>query len=218
VSDFFLNTKPYLEWGSLLSTIVLCFVVIYGLKQIRLLKIDILSRSERSAKEKAIEAIGVFLNQFMPSYVKLMSSWIEKKMDTYEGQIGKFDPKEFETAEKKGIQDNAFRKMLSSVWLDSFYQLEAIAASFISGVADEKTGFDVIGHHFVNSVQKNYDIYTVTQHSVAKGKIMFPNTIELFKVWNPRFTAKELELTKKAIDSQLQSLEIRSIPSLAPQI
>ena len=104
ICDIVVITKPFLEWLFFLSGTVLCFIAFRGLKQIDLLKADMLARSERSAKEKAIEAIGVFLNQFMPSYAKLMAAWIEKKQIHMKGQSGNSIQRNLKPLKKKKLR------------------------------------------------------------------------------------------------------------------
>ena len=214
MNEFILNTKPFLEWGSLLSTIVLCFAAIYGLKQIRLLKIDILSRSERSAKEKAIEASERFLGDCLNTHSAFVRQLEVRNLGEYDGAICEF---KF-TESKEWPKECQKRYQLQRHWLLTFNKMEAIAAVFITGVADEQTGFEVIGLDFVDIVRRYYDIYTLCQKNVGEGNQNFPNTIKLYKTWSPRFTEKELQRQKGFLEEKLRSLEKLKIPQLKPDI
>jgi hypothetical protein len=59
----------------------------------------------------------------------------------YEGSIG-----EFKIAEFKGKElEQAQKRWAGQPWLQPFNKLEAIAAAFITGIADEDVGFEIIG-------------------------------------------------------------------------
>jgi hypothetical protein len=55
MQQFIADARPWIELAYFASGIVLAVVALFGLKQISLLKSDIRLRSERAAKEKAIE-------------------------------------------------------------------------------------------------------------------------------------------------------------------
>src|ERR1035437_8874744 len=89
------GTRPLVEWLFFVSGIGLFFVALYGLKQIKLLKIDMLSRSERSAKEKAIEACEKFLNEGVVGIIQYAKELVAKNLSYYDGPVGNFKTEEF---------------------------------------------------------------------------------------------------------------------------
>lgn len=218
MSNFIVTTRPFLEWASFASAIVLVAIALYGLKQIKLLKIDLLSRSERSAKEKAIEASNMYFNEFIPTYNKFFKEMLAKGMKSYDGPIGDFKAEEFEAAGKEQAKIDGYKRITLFIWAESINRLESIAAYFVTGVADEETGFKVIGRTFVDTIRTNYDILTLLQNQAGKGKNYYSNIIELYRVWAPRFSERELELAKNSIDAQLKNLNKPTIPSLKPNL
>jgi hypothetical protein len=75
INDVVILTRPFVEWLFFLSGVALCFIAFRGLRQIDLLKTDMLARSERSAKEKAIGACDKFLSESISEqgkYVKAL--------------------------------------------------------------------------------------------------------------------------------------------------
>jgi hypothetical protein len=217
MSEFILNARPYLECASFVGTIALSFIALYGLKQIQLLKIDMLNRSERSAKEKAIEAAENFWAEFTVSYFAFQQEIFKRGLKVYDGKVGDFKRTEFPDW-PNCPQEILKRWELATLWLVSSNRFEAIAATFVTGVADEQTGFEVIGLDFVEMVQNDYDMYTLTQKMAGGEKQYFPNTIKLFKAWSPRFTQKELELQKHSLEEKIKNLDRFTMPTLRPSI
>jgi hypothetical protein len=220
-SDLVDGTRPLVEWLFFVSGIGLFFVALYGLKQIKLLKIDMLSRSERSAKEKAIEACEKFLNEGVVGIIQYAKELVAKNLSYYDGPVGNFKTEEFVKGEAlkieawpQKIQD---RYLQMEHWVVPFNRIEAIAATFVTGVADEQVGFEVIGLDFVDFVKENYDIYTMAQRMLGPDKQNFSNSIKLYKTWSPRFTQKELEQEKKSVEDRLKRLDRPSIPNLKPK-
>jgi hypothetical protein len=175
------------------SGIVVAVGVLFGLQQIGLLKKDIRLRNERAAKENAIQN-G---RRYLCSYVNLLSTFISEyraaNLNHYSGPIGSF------TAESvlPGGKESWGKRYGLESWLPAMNELESISAAFISGVADEQTGFQIIGRSFCRSVEANYDLIAFSRSPGEAAQPYWRNIVELYRLWSPRL--KEAQL-RTAID------------------
>jgi len=92
MQQFFTEVRPWAEFAYFLSTIVLAIVAVFGLQQISLVKRDIRLRSDRAAKEKAIEYSHRYLTIFVPLYDECTHDRTKKGIVGYDGPIGDFTP------------------------------------------------------------------------------------------------------------------------------
>ena len=88
-------------------------------------------------------------------------------------------------------------------------QLESISAFFMSGIADECTGFRVIGRTFCGSVESSYDLISISRQE--KACPYWANTVDLYQLWRPRLTKAEMEIAKEDIEYELSSITTRTI-------
>jgi len=79
-------------------------------------------------------------------------------------------------------------------------QLESIAASFTSGVADERTGFRIIGRTYCFNVESYYDLISVSPHTY------WQSAIDLYFLWRPRLSKAELEIARGEMEARLLEL------------
>jgi hypothetical protein len=139
--------KNVIEIAYFASGIVVAIAAVYGSKQVRILKDDSRVRNERAAKEKAIEYSTRYLTQFVPLIDKFAQNVRKAGLSNYEGPIGDFTPGSISDGRRPtmlklwalGMKEN------DVTWYVAWNELESIAAAFITGVADESTGFDIIG-------------------------------------------------------------------------
>ena len=82
--------RPWAELAYFFSGPLLAIIAIFGLQQVFLLKKDIKIRSERAAKEKAIEYAQRYLTVFVPLQNKADTIFKERKLEAYKGPIGDF--------------------------------------------------------------------------------------------------------------------------------
>jgi hypothetical protein len=212
MNDFVSTTRPIIELLYLLSGIVLVFVALYGTQQIKLLKADIQIRNERAAKEKALENANRFLEEYIPAFNKYYEALVAAKLSIYNGPIQTFNFKE--EFENGPALDKLIERMKIKEWVAALNQLEGIAASFVTGVADERTGFDIFGLAYVSSVSSCYDVICACQLSKfsAGETTYYRNTIKLFHVWHSRLTAKQVEIAREKLTQQLFDIGKPYIP------
>jgi hypothetical protein len=204
------DVRPYLEAIYFLCSILLVIIGFYGLRQIRFLKADINGRSERAAKEKAIEASTEYLNCYIPLSNEFTEEILKAKIPFYEGPIGDFSVKSI----PKDFIKTAIVRYKLQTWLKSMNNLESVAALFTTGVADEKTGFEIIGRTYCNTVESKYDIISLCRLKDACP--YFNNIVLLYKVWAPRLSKVELVSSRKNIEDRIDDIPDNEIPPLDP--
>jgi len=204
--------RGILESLNFIATIVLACIAIYGIKQISLMKADMNSRSERAAKEKAIEASLKYFNEFIP-LIDLFDNKVNKKrLPCYKGPIGDFSeesiPNEFYSTSRKRLDIDELRPPLNC--------LEGISAMLTTGVADEQVAFDIFGRSLCRAVASMYDIISICHSDIASP--YYQNIVKLYQIWSPRLSQSELETARNRIDTKLSSIETKTIPALHPKI
>jgi len=197
-------------------------IALFGLRQMRLMKADILARSERAAKEKALEMCHEYLIVYPPISDVFTREYEKKGLKPYTGPIGDFSsesiPSEWrENAEARG---NLYS------YVAPLNKLESIAATFLSGVGDEQTAFKIIGQLFSFSVEAKYDV--ICRFRMKGLPPMWPSIVQLYRLWSARLAREKLEAEKERMDTQYeertQALRRRigqipdtSVPPLGPK-
>jgi hypothetical protein len=200
--------RAWFELISFGATALTAMVSVYALRQIAFLKRDYDMRVDRSAKEKAID----FSQRYLTRYVELSAIADDeheaKGLSTYDGTIGDF------SAESLTPKDLAqvLQKSGSMPTLTALNELEAIAAAFVSGVADEQLGFSIIGRTFIRTVQYNYDHIAASR--VEKIAPYWANIVTLYRTWAPRLNAEELKALRESVTSRLADLHTSNIPPI----
>jgi hypothetical protein len=93
-------------------------------------------------------------------------------------------------------------------------RLDAIAAMFVTGVADEKTAFQIFGRAFCGSASLHYDIISVARSVSTFAP--YSNIVELYKIWSGRLSKSELEKSRQVLDEQIRKIPDKSIAPLSP--
>lgn len=197
--------KPYLEALYLLAGVLLIGGLGFTYRQVVLIKKDIKIRNERAAAEKAIDACDRYFCSYIPLNAKFFHDYRQKKIECYVGPIGDF----FVNSIPPNQKDHSLKRYMLPTWLPMMNQLESISAFFMSGVADECTGFRVIGRTFCGTVENNYDLIANSRQEVACP--YWENTVGLYQLWRPRLTKAEMEIAKNAIELELSFIRDRSI-------
>jgi hypothetical protein len=195
--------RPWIELLYFVSGIVVAIAVAMGLKQIGLLKKDIRLRNERAAKEKAIEYASRYLCGFVGFEKVFRRERLNAKLDPYSGPIGDFMSGSLQS--ERALEMARKRYVLDS-WLPAMNELEAISAAFTSGVADEATGFKILGRTFCRSVEGNYDLIAFSRHRAESAQAYWSNIVQLYKMWSPRLEEAELRQAKEHLDSRIAAV------------
>lgn len=194
-------------WAELLyfgSGIVVAIAVVLGLEQVKLLKRDIRLRNERAAKESAIENARAYLSAYVRLQGIFSAEYQEKNLGPYAGPIGDFTSRSI----KQHAAAFAFaRKRFTLMsWLAAMNELEALSAAFTSGVADEATGFKIIGRTFCRSVESMYDIIALSRDKAETAQGYWSNIVQLYGMWSPRLEEAELRQAKEHLDTRIAVL------------
>ena len=153
MTSWILVARPCIETLIAVGLFVNC-------RQLLLIKRVILLRNDRGAKEKAIEACVRYFDAYVPIANKDYTKGSQE--DTSDcGAMGEFP--EVSIWAERLKQPNTSPSRLTA--LIGLHQLESIAASFTSGVADESTGFRIIGRTYCFNVESYYDLISVSPHA-----------------------------------------------------
>jgi hypothetical protein len=193
--------RPYLEAIYFFSGLLVAGGLVFSLKQLSLIKSDIIIRNERLSKEKAVEACIRYFERYVPLDKKRYQIRRQQKMiGGYKGPIGDFT--------KASIPSEhlilSINRAEPDAWLDAQNELEAISAFFSTGVADERTGFNVIGRTFCKTVEHNYDLIALCRDDHAMS--YWQNTVNLYSIWRPRLSKAEMMSLTDNLQSKIALL------------
>ena len=196
--------RPYLEVISFVATTILAVGLFLSRQQLSAFRKDIIIRNDRQAKEKAVEAARYYMIDYVNASAVLFNSVNKDENPVFVGKVGNFS---FASLSKSEVEAG-LRRASNSLILSVLNNLEIVSAYFVSGVADEKTGFQIIGKSFCSTVAHNYAAITILRDEKSSQNYWF-NIIELFKVWNSRI--KRMDLARES--EELQN-SLREIPEV----
>ena len=200
--------RSWIEIAYFFSGVVLAGVAIVGLQQLNIMKKDMMIRIERAAKEKAIEYSTRYLTVYAELIGKYCLEYREKKLNPYNGSIGDFTKS---SLSKEAIENVKKRAAILS-WLPAMNELEAVSSAFMTGVADERTGFDIIGRTFCLSVALNYDILSHCRSGSVND--YYRNIVNLYEIWAPRLNKAELEAARSKMDETISCIRESCVPPI----
>lgn len=206
----FLNMiRPYAELSAFISTSILAIGLIFSWSQVKSFKNDIKIRNKRQSKEKSIEASEIYMSKFIDAHKIFFNDRIKSGFHSYKGEAGDFS----ESSLSKEQQKNGLDLMSIESIVPVLNMLEIISAYFVSGVADEKTGFQIIGRSYCGTVN---DLYAVICLLRGKGSVQpyWYNIVELHNVWHSRFQREGLKEENEDLQERLRSLPERSISAV----
>jgi hypothetical protein len=198
-------TRPYLEALFFLAGVCLVGGIGFTYRQVLLMAKDIRIRNTRASAEKAIEACESYFNNFLPLFNKNYAELRENKVLSYKGPIGDFS---IQSLPEK-LKAECSKRFSINSWVPALNQLELISAYFISGVADETVGFQVIGRTFCDSVERKYDIVALSRHE--KAYAYWSNIVALYQLWQPRLQKAEMNLEKINLEMQMSSINNKQL-------
>ena len=206
------HLRTFLELAYFASGVALVFVAAYGLQQVRILKKDLAIRVERAAKEKAVEYAGRYLTHFVPLMNKYYRDQKAAKVPSYTGPIGDFS---LSSVPQDYLKRTAASWITIDSGLPSLNELDHIASAFAFGVADEKTGFTIIGKTFCRSVASMY-----TDISRCRGDESceyWEPIVILYRTWSARLSRSELEGLRAGIEKRLEGIGTGGIPPIGQE-
>jgi len=195
------HLRYWLELSYFVSGIVIALAVVYGLKQIGILKRDIRLRNERAAKEKAIEYGSRYLREYVDLDARFFDACLNDEPNLYSGPVGDFTAGSLPP--DGPASDRLLKRYGQSAWLPAMNELEVIAAAFVSGVADESAGFKIIGRSFCATVASHYDLIAFSRGRARTAQNYWHNIVHLYKIWSPRLTESELREARGRLDQRI---------------
>lgn len=201
--------RIWLEISYYASGIAVAIAVVYGLRQISLLKKDIRLRNERAAKEKAIEYGRRYLRDYVDLEGIFFSACREAKLRGYDGPIGDFTSGSI-LGDARIAETSTKRYTTKPSLLPALNELEALSAAFISGVADEEAGFKIFGRSFCSTVENNYDIIALSRTADESALEYWYNIVRLYRLWSPRLEEGELRRTKNSLEAKIAAIARQS--------
>jgi hypothetical protein len=201
LSESILSIRPYLELAYFAAGVLLLIGLVITFFQLTLIKNDIGLRNERAAKEHAIEAAIRYLNLYVPLCDANTRDLLEKKIASYSGPIGDFS---FASNPKSMLAGTITRMATSSSFHLALNELESISAYFTTGVADERTGFLIIGRTFCGTVEAWYDVIAGCRRE--KAHPYWHNIVQLYQTWRPRLSKAEIQTTIRDLESKIKSM------------
>lgn len=211
MEDAISHIRPYFELIYFVSGPFIALAAIYGLNQLRIMKQDMRLRNERAAKEKAIEACREY-EVYASLYNAFSSEREAKNISTYTGPLGDFSPDSI-PADRIPMIQKLFDEPGSLTAV--LNKLESVAATFVSGVADEEIGYGIIGRSFCHNVESLYDIISACR--VDSASPYLGTITSLYRIWASRLSKAELTASKNAIDARLKDIPDLRIPPIGPQ-
>lgn len=209
-------------WTALLSVpwldVVVAGAAIYATRQVGLFKEDYLVRNERAAKEKAIEYSREYMTSCVSAANEVFLCRHSKGLEMgYKGLIGDFSsgslPKDHAQKVRKTLLDDHH---LIQLYLNVFNSLQIVAAAFTTGVADEETGFEIIGEGFCATIANLYDALSLTRGS--EFTYQYTNTIKLYQLWSVRFDRANVEEARKQARARAEELAAQEEAAKVSQI
>jgi hypothetical protein len=192
------DLRPYLELAYFVSGVAIAIIAAFGLEQIRVLKKDVSIRVERAAKEKAIEYSGRYLTVFVPLFNLFYDERTKKQIPKYEGPLGDFTPPSVSGKYRENLKK---RFLLIREVLPAVNELNYIASAFVHGVADDRTGFQIIGRTFCGAVTEVYDFVAAVRSDSACQ--YWEPIVQLYNTWSSRLSRTELEALRSGLDRRI---------------
>ncbi len=199
--------RGWLELAYFVSGVLLAGAAMYALQQVRLMKQDIAMRSQRAARERAIEYIGRYFSIYVPLDAKFTDERKAQKLPSYDGPVRAFSLGSLAAT----YRDGASKRWALESWLPALNELHTIASAFAYGVADDTLGFQAIGRTFCTTVADKYDILCMARSEQAAP--YYQGIVDLFGAWAPRLSESELSQIRAEVDHKLAALRSRSTKS-----
>lgn len=198
----FEKIKSIAEFIYFLSGISLTATVVIGLIQLRYLKKDIQDKNLRSSREKSLEMLVFYAEQFLPelsNYDKIVRNEIEKPYDS-----SKYFNESFlvniHSLPTDLIAQTVIKEEKGLVHL--LNKLEFFSVSVLSGVADEEVLFTPIAKTFCEFIKKEHIYISYLRTSGAP----YINLIKLYKKWNSKIKVEQAKLEKVNAENRLNEL------------
>ena len=176
-----------------------------GVTQLRLLKADMVTRNDRAAKEYALETAF--------RYAKCIEMFGDARQRLAEDgypprHIG--DPSDFSWASVSPAFRQPETVNQRTVMVSPLNELEAIAATFTSGLADESVVFAMMGQSFCGIVSQDYDV--ISRLYSKDNSTFYSNIIALYRTWSAKLSKQEIAAARTNLAAREASIVDQPLP------
>jgi len=199
------------------ATVVLAVIGAKGLKQLAIAvesldiaKKDVRSRSEREAKSAAFKECERFRTEIIPANSKLIAMIAEAHVAAF---VSEKDQLSFNYSDQLLVRKArdwvvATPQPVNSQMIEVLNMLETWSLTFNSGIGDASIAYRPTSDVFCRAVVQNYPMLMFLRGTRTSD--LFSNVEELYRDWNGRKAATELERQEKILSSQLE--QVRKYP------
>ena len=192
------DLRGWIELIYFLSGPTLALFAIAGFIQIWLFKEDMRIKAIRASREKALECGGEYA-EFVILNRQFIRECHDRGLTMYAGEVGDFEPGSLTEEQTNTVKE----KIRLDSYVMAMNKLEFIAAHFVTGIADDDTGFRLFGRAFCSVIKCNYDLFVIRDGEASNSHVQY--TRELYEAWSERLSARELIDLKLMVETQLNS-------------
>lgn len=212
MSWYLVYVRPILEGLYFIAGAGLFATVIFGYKQLKLLKEDIQDKNRRAAVEKSIEYLNWFATEFIPLTIQYNKEAKERGIKSYNGPRNKdfvFDDNC--KLASSYIQDH-IRLCLECGGENILNQLEFFSAAMVSGLADEELAFNPLAKVYCQTIENLYVLLCFERRDDDSN--LFSYTVSLYNHWDQRLHKMVLENKRSKLDLELSKIPDNRIKSI----
>ncbi len=208
--------RPWAELIYFLTGPALVAITFYGLQQLKLTreelkltKEDMVVRNERAAKEKALEYSLRFATTFIPLAItfdetvekipELRTFTVWRRTSNYNDVIKGYQPSDVPSKVLDAARASIHHPDVGNSFHMALNELQAISAAFATGVADEQTGFDIMGAAFCGMVIDFLPCICVQREDRVQPLWKF--IVDLDEIWRSRIRRIEAGLLQADADN-----------------
>jgi hypothetical protein len=209
--------RPILESLFFLATIALAVFAFKGLEQLKLTLVQLEITREIANKNTQREAFKLAAEQcrYYGDYIVPLQSKAREECNQF--KITCFADPRFKIVGGEIVEHNFDKALVTKEMggdrpgLVSFLNsLEGFALFFVSGIAEEKVGYQETATSFCTGVRKYMPLIWLFR-SVG---VRYESTVKLYEIWSNRQESEALTKSKDSIDAKLKSIKTENVKTL----
>lgn len=220
--SFFSQLRDWLEILYFASGVVVMILVGFGLWQLKLAKDQISlakdqletsknifkTQSKRAAIEAAVVECRRYSETIIPDSLALDKFCKDHGITYFEDVVFNKTEDGFSVS-AKNVKKEDVEKLAEAEELINRYMngLESYALFFLSGIADENIAFHTNGKQFIQSAEKGFKIFPITNIEKEDAEPIKA----LYYMWHKKLEAKRLKIQRKEIDKKLSGYSDKAI-------
>lgn len=191
--------KEGLEIGYYFCGILLSLSIIIGVKQLKLLKKDMVDKNRRASVEKSIEVLAYFARKFIPAYDEYLRKFraeIPKRKDTSYLINGEFNIS-IENLDKESRIEVIVQQ--DSGLIQLFNELEFFSLGILEGLAVDKLVYTPIAKEYCKMIEREHLLLSALRNKGAPYK----NVVGLYMKWKDHLELEQMELQKTQLEHKI---------------